>query len=96
MSVLTRATQHSIKEDAILHGRLRENVKSYIREDMFPSFCAHLKEPGPLIMTSSFTLIQQIRNFAPINLMLEIYPASKELCFEETPENDQNKQIQIN
>jgi hypothetical protein len=28
-SVLTRATRHSIQEDAILHSHRRENLKSY-------------------------------------------------------------------
>jgi hypothetical protein len=30
MSVLTRATQHNIPEDSILHSHCRENLKSYI------------------------------------------------------------------
>jgi hypothetical protein len=30
MSVLTRATQHNIPEEAILHSHRRENLKSYI------------------------------------------------------------------
>jgi hypothetical protein len=29
-SVLTRATRRNIPEDDILHGRLREDLKSYI------------------------------------------------------------------
>jgi hypothetical protein len=33
-SVLTRATRRNISEDAILHGHLRENLKSYIDNSM--------------------------------------------------------------
>jgi hypothetical protein len=29
-SVLTRATRHNIREDAILHSHRRENLKSYV------------------------------------------------------------------
>jgi hypothetical protein len=35
MSVLTRATQHNIPEDTILHSHRRENLKSYILTNMY-------------------------------------------------------------
>jgi hypothetical protein len=34
-SVLTRATRRNNKEDAILHGDRRENLKSYIASNCF-------------------------------------------------------------
>jgi hypothetical protein len=35
MSVLTRATRRNIPQDAILHSRRRENLKSYIKMAKF-------------------------------------------------------------
>jgi hypothetical protein len=34
-SVLTRATQHNIPEDTILHSHRRENLESYIGGNLF-------------------------------------------------------------
>jgi hypothetical protein len=42
MSVLTRATQHNIPEDAILHSHRHENLKSYMSSDVLelePKLC---------------------------------------------------------
>jgi hypothetical protein len=68
-SVLTRATQHNIPEDAILHSHLRENLKSYmcilrskkciciniLQEDCFLLVCDVIVADNLLKCTKKFT-----------------------------------------
>jgi hypothetical protein len=44
-SVLTRAVQRNIPEDAILHSHRRENLKSHIRWKLFKT-CKNLLQEG--------------------------------------------------
>jgi hypothetical protein len=49
-SVLTRATQHNIPEDAILHSHRHENLKSYIQN--MDSGSDHLSATYVLLLLS--------------------------------------------
>jgi hypothetical protein len=53
-SVLTRVTRRNIPEDAILHSHRRENLKSYINEDVGTgqplSHIGHQRDCGALMI----------------------------------------------
>jgi hypothetical protein len=48
-SVLTRAARRNIPEDAIIHSHSRENLKSYLKIDVWNCVCALLVE-GALLL----------------------------------------------